>query len=105
MPMITFNSSITKYGIYLAHAFLALGVIILIYGLKFHGPYSSIHLEGLALSLYGLVASFVETLVLLIQKHWIKRYAEFWSAFFWELHMVLLAATHIIVYTLFRHTG
>ena len=105
--MVTSSSSTSaKYGIHLAHAVLALGVAILIYGLKFHGPYSFIHLEGLALSLYGLVASSAEALVLLTQKrHWPERYAEFWNAFLWELHMVLLIATHIIVYTLFRHTG
>lgn len=103
--MVTSNSlTSAKYGIHLAHAVMALGVVILLYGLKFHGPYSFIHLEGLALSLYGLAASSAEALVLLAQKrHWPKRYTELWDEFLWQLHMTLLCVTHIITYKLFQH--
>lgn len=90
-----------KYGIHLAHAALALGVTVLLCGLKLQGPYSFIHLEGLALSLYGLVASILEFLVLLAQqKGRLNRYTDFWNAFLWELHMVLLTATHAITFQL-----
>lgn len=92
----------TKYGILFAHFVLALGVTILLSGLKLYGPYSIMHLEGLALSLYGLVASVLEALVLLTQKrHWFNRYAEFWNEFIFQFHMVLLTATHIIIYKFF----
>lgn len=93
-----------KSGIHLAHAALALGVAILLYGLKFHGPYGYVHLEGLALSLYGLVASILEVFVLVASKtRCFNRYVEFWNAFLWEAHMVLLIATHALVYKFFPY--
>lgn len=95
-----------KMGILLAHAVLVLGVTILLYGLKFYGPYSFVHLEGLALSLYGVVASVTEVLVLLAQKScWAQRYTDFWNAFLWELHMALLVVTHTIIYMFFTYSG
>jgi len=104
----TTSNSLTgaKFGMRLAHAVLVLGVAMLIYGLKFHGPNSFIFLEGLALSLYGLVATILEALVLLNQnRQWINKYVEFRNAFLWELHMVLVVATHIIIYKLFQQAG
>jgi len=77
--MVTHNASANaKFGIYLAHAALALGVIILLLGLKLHGPSSFMLLEGMALSFYGLVASLLEALLPLIEKRpWFIRYVDF----------------------------
>ena len=92
----------TKTGIHLAHAALALGMVILLYGLKFHGPYGFMHLEGLALGLYGLAASILEVIALIAQKmRCFSRYAEIWNEFLWEAHMLLLISTHAAIYKLF----
>jgi hypothetical protein len=106
----TISNSLTraKHAIHFAHAVLALGMVMLMFGLKFQGPHGFVFLEGLALGLYGLVATVLEALALVLlhqNRHWLNKYVEFWNAFLWELHMVLLIATHVIIYQLFQHAG
>jgi hypothetical protein len=79
-------------------------MVILMFGLKFQGPHGFVFLEGLALGLYGLVASVLEVLILLIyKKHLLhdNKFVEFVDEFIWQLHMILLAVTHGIAYKFF----
>lgn len=89
-------------GLHLAHVIMVLGVAATLYGLKFHGPYSFFHLEGLALSLYGLSASVVELAIILAKMPQNSHRIDLWHAFLFESHMVLVTVAHGVIFFLFR---
>lgn len=90
-----------KRGIHVALAFSALGVAILLYAVMFHGAHGILYLEGLAFSVYGMVATLLEIVARLAQRTRVfNRYTEFRNAFLWEAHMLLLTFTHFITYRL-----